>query len=573
MTPMPIKVLNPQRRRLLAALIANGLLQAGALIASAWFIKAIFDEFMHANSLANNTLGGYALGLFCCAAAIALLRLREHIDAEKMGQSYTHDIRNKLFLHMSQLSCRTLQQRSRGGVVLRFIGDLSALKNWISLGVARLSVAALTCAITLTALALLSPMLAIVVGTILAAGAIGALLMGGWLQNTVREARRSRYYLAANINEKITAMTAVQAYGQIRRERRRLKKQSHRLVEAMVAKARAIGAFRGMVEMVTAMASGCALIIGVLLVQQQGVTAGTIVAAMSIIGLLTPALRDLGRVQEYWHAAIVSREKITDFLQLPTLPAPGNSAQAAIKLPAGPGKLEFINVAITSHLQTLNATAHPGQVIALVGPNGAGKSTLMSLAARLLDPDHGQVKLDGIPLDSIEQRSLRQAVSMMTPDLPLMRGSVEKNLRYRLPGASDKQLQQVAELCGIPQLLAQLPRGNASRVTESGGNLSLGQRQRLGLARALLGNPRLLLLDEVDANLDPTSALALRQVIQQYAGTILLITHRLDWVMQADQVWHIAQGRLIESGPPQQLLQQPGPTAELFQSKSLRAVA
>lgn len=563
MTEIP-KILSGSRRWMMTRLVANGLLQAGVMISTAWLVKTTFDGYITPGDAEPElSLLWCGLGLAAMSIAIAMLRMWEQIDAERMGQDYTHEVRVGLFNHMSRLSPRVLQRRSRGGVLLRFIGDLTALKQWVSLGVARLTVAGITTVVTLVMLSMLNATLALVVGTALAAGAMVAYILGGWLQNAVRETRLRRARLAANVGEKIASLAVVQVFGQSRREMRRVRRQSEYLMQAMVGRARAVGAFRGLIELTAAVASGGALLVGAALVSWGEITAGTVVAAMSIVGLLVPAMRDLGRVQEYWHGAVVSREKISDFIAMPRL---GRPSAEALVLPPGPGELCFENVSTVAGGAVLNATAMAGQVVALVGPNGAGKSTLLSLGARLIDPVQGVVRLDGYDIRQLDTASLRQAVGMMTPDLPLLRGSIQRNLCYRWPSAPEQYLEQARSLCGIDEILASLPMGSDTRVTEDGANLSLGQRQRIGLARAILGNPRLLLLDEVDANLDPGAAWALRKVLMEYPGTILMATHQLEWVRMADQVWYIEDGRMVENGPPRQLLASNGPTARLFQT-------
>jgi len=561
------RILVGHRKWVMARLVTNGVTQAAVMIITAWLVKTAFDGFITPNSSALQesqpqlSLLWCAIGLGGTGIAIALLRMWERIDAERMGQLYTHEVRTGLFSHMNRVSPRVLQRRSRGGIMLRFIGDLTALKQWVSLGVARLTVASVTTVITLTILAFINAPLALTVGAALVLGALASFSLGGWLQNAVREARRRRARLAANVSEKIASPAVVQVFGQSRRERRRVRRQSEELMNAMVARAKAVGAFRGVIELTAAIASGGALLIGAALVSVGSTTPGTVVAAMSIVGLLIPSLRDLGRVQEYWHGAVVSREKITDFIATPRL---SRAPKGAEELPDGPGELTFENICIAKDAEGFSATVPAGKVVALVGPNGAGKSTLLSLAARLMDLDQGKILLDGQDITQVEPSSLHRAVGVMTPDLPLLRGSIERNLSYRCPRASEQELADARSLCDINQLIASLPNGIRTRVAEDGANLSLGQRQRIGLARAVLGKPRLLLLDEVDANLDHRAASALRRVLSEYPGTVLLVTHRLDWVSLADQVWHIDSGQLIESGPPSQLLNNDGPTARLF---------
>jgi ABC-type bacteriocin/lantibiotic exporter with double-glycine peptidase domain len=187
-------------------------------------------------------------------------------------------------------------------------------------------------------------------------------------------------------------------------------------------------------------------------------------------------------------------------------------------------------------------------VIALVGPNGAGKSTLLSLAARLIDPDKGRILLDGQNIAKCSLSSTRRAIGMMSPDLPLLRGKIDKNLRYRWPEAPDEEVKRVKTLCEIDKVVGELREGDQTRLTEGGGNLSLGQRQRIALTRALLGNPSILLLDEADAHMDHSTGMLLDKILAEYRGTVLLVTHNPDRLSSADIIWSIKKGQLVDKG-------------------------
>jgi ABC-type multidrug transport system fused ATPase/permease subunit len=195
-------------------------------------------------------------------------------------------------------------------------------------------------------------------------------------------------------------------------------------------------------------------------------------------------------------------------------------------------------------------------VTAIVGAHGAGKSTLLALAARLLDPDRGAVLIDGQPLAAVSVASVRRAVGMVSADLPLLRGSLERNLRYRWPDAPAAEVERVRALCRIDEIVAALPPGRAM-IMEGGTNLSLGQRQRIALARALLGEPAVLLLDEADVNLDPCSNQIIDDVLRDQRGTVLMVTHRIERVARADAVWLVDQGRLVAAGKPRDMLCHP----------------
>lgn len=546
----------------LAGLIINGLLQAAATIATALLIRAVFDGFITpAGAPAETGILWLGAGLIGAAVAAALLRLRERIDAERLGQDYVYQVRGLMFDQLARLVPRALQQRSRGGILLRFTGDLAAIRQWISLGIARLSVAGVVTVGTLALLALLNLRLALLVGVALVCGAGIAFLLGRPLEAKVREARKRQGYLAGNINEKVASIAVVQVHNQGDRERRRLDRQSRRLRSALLGRARWAGSVRAVSEATARLATSAALLLGAAEVARGAATPGTVVAAMTVVGLLVPPIRDLGRAFEYWKKARVSRSQLEGFFAIPYLV---KEKKGAVRLRRGKGRLTFDRVSLSPAVRRISATAEPGSTIAIVGANGAGKSTLLWLAARLLDPDKGRILLDDQPLSGVRLASLRRAIGIVGPGLPLLRGTVASNLRYRDPRASAAEVARVTRLCGVDEVLAELPDGAETRLADEGSNLSVGQRHRIALARGMLGEPRLLLLDEPDANLDPRSLAAFREVLRNYPHTVLMVTHDIDSLLCADEVWCLEQGRLVESGKPRRLLAGNGPTSQLF---------
>ena len=556
------QILQAPRRILLGRLVANGLAQAGVAVGTAWLIKLVFDHMLMPQGHAiNHILIWEGSGLLAAAGAIAWLRMMERVDAERIGQGYALDVRMVLYDRLNSLAPRALQKRSQGGVALRFVGDMTALRRWVSLGLARLAVAGVMTAGVLSALAVINWLLALTITVVLCIGASVAFSLGGRLRTAARESRRRLSHLAANVNEKVVTIDVVKMFGQSKRERKRILRQGERLYGAMVDRARVAGQILGVTEATVALASAAVLLMGVFEVAAGQASVGTVVAAMTLVGILMSPLRDLGRVQEYWHGAHVSREKLQEFLDSPSLVM---DAPDAPDLQLGSGRLEFDAVSVAGGVDQVIATVEPGTVVALVGPNGAGKSTLLSLAARLIDPDHGVMRLDGQDLAKHSLASVRRAIGMASPDLPLLRGTVEKNLRYRWPDAPEEEIARVRALCGVDEVLAELPDGEKTRVSEGGVGLSVGQRQRIALARALLGNPPVLLLDEIDANLDPKASAVVDRVLTEYQGTVLLVTHRMDQLMKANAIWYMESGRVVEMGSPAEVLSGNGATARMF---------
>lgn len=531
------ELLQGSRLRYLTWLVLNGCAQAAIVITMALLIRNAFDQLIGSVGAASgNALPEYLGAFVLIVVANAALRWRERVDAEKLGQAYIFELRQQLFAHMIRLSPRSLQRRSQGATMLRFIGDMNALRQWISLGVARLAVAAVATGLTLLVLGVINPPIAVLIGILMLGAAGMMLVLGRALEHASRNARRERSRLSANIGEKIGALAVVQALGQRQRERRLLKKHCRQLRDAMLSRASLIGLLRAVTEIVVGLATTGIILLGAWQVSSGRATAGSVIAAMMVVGMLTPALRDLGRVHEYWRGARVAREKLLQFLN-----ASGRIWQprGAPTLKVSQGAIKFERIGVGDTIRDFSRRAEGGQRIALVGPNGSGKSTLLGLVARLQDPDEGRVLIDGRNVAMCSLESVRANIGMVGPDLPLLRGSIERNLKYRFPQASHQQLQEVIYLCGIDEMIADMPDGYRTRVHEGGRNLSVGQRARLALARALLGAPPILLLDEADANLDVESEGLIEHVLQNYRGTILMVSHRSPRLSQMDQVWHL----------------------------------
>lgn len=544
------ELITGRRRRLLALLVGNGIGQAATATATVLLVEATFDRLLAGGQRGSvGALLPYAGALVATALAVGYLRARERADAERLGQSYVHDLRTTMYARLAALSPRALQRRSQGSVMLRFVGDLRAVGQWVSLGLSRLLVGGVFAVGSLGALAVVAPPLAAAVGLVLALGLAAALGSGGTMRDRTRQARRHRARLASNLGDKVGAIGVVQLSGRMGRERRKLHRQSGELSSAMVARAQLVGRLRGITEVTAGLATVAVLLAGSWAMDSGQASAGTVVAAMAIVGLMTSPLRDLGRVHELWHNSRVSLEKVESFIRTPNLV---HTAPDAVELEPGPGELAFEDVRLEGSLRGVTAVAEPGSLVAVVGPNGSGKSTLLSLVGRLLDPDRGTVRIDGQDLRRVRPASVRRAVSMAGPDFPLMRGSVRKNLRYRAPDASDEEVDEISRLCGLDDLIAELPEGLETRVAEGGRNLSAGQRQRIALARSLLRGPLILLLDEADANLDEQARELLERIMADRRGrrTTVVVTHRSELLERVDAIWRLENGRLADVTAP-----------------------
>jgi ABC-type multidrug transport system fused ATPase/permease subunit len=400
---------------LMAKLVVNGLAQT---LASVLFVLALHSMVDHATSQpATAPTLWMMLGIVLLVAGLGSLRVFALRHAEELGQDYVHRIRLRLFRHLCTLSYRTHQHRSQGGTLLRFIGDLSAVRQWISLGLARLCVASITAVGTLLALAWVNRVLALAVTLVLIAGAITTLLLGKPLHATVVKSRRERARLASQVSDKTGHIEVIQAYGQEKRERRVINRYSKYLKRAMIDRAAAMGNLRAATQVTAMLSVALAVIVGSYGVASGIMGASEIVAAMAVIGVLTPPIRDLGRVYEYWRRASVAIQKLKDFLSSRSEVTEAKNAKALV---VHQGDIELRDVSCTGVLDSLNARVPGGSLVAILGPNGSGKSTLLSLIARQIDPDTGSVLIDDQDIKGVTLESLHASVSITGPDLPLM---------------------------------------------------------------------------------------------------------------------------------------------------------
>ena len=563
MKPGLPRVLRGARLRYVGALLANGIGQALATAAVALCTRAIFDR--PGEGTAPWAVDPF-VPLIAAGLALAWLRARERVDAERLGQHYAVEVRNRLFRHLMRLPAREVLTGSRGGALLKFVGDLTALRLWISLGIAPLWVATATLLGAFAALSSLNASLALGVCGAALLGALVVILSGAKIQETSREARRRRARLTGDVAERLNNLSVIQAFDQGDRESRRVQRRGRSLRAAMIDRARAIGRVRGLAELTAAAATIVALWIGSRALGDDTLTPGTVVAAIAVVGVLAPAFKGLARTFEYWNAAKVSREVIIRFLSRPTLDALHEARKDAH---AAAGAVEFRDVTVAGALDGVSFDLPAGKITALVGANGAGKSTVLAAIGGAAHPDRGEVLSDGVPTRATALPVLRSLVGWVSPDLPLLKGTLRRNLKYGHPRMSDETLIEQLGAHGLEHVLQLFPEGLDKRVAEGGSNLSVGQRQLIALARTIVLEPTLLMLDEFDANLDPSHRAVVANTLQRFRGTVVIVTHHYETLTQADHVVHLHAGAVVSSGSRADAIRPAGAIHELFRDDSV----
>ncbi|MBA3528534.1 MAG: ABC transporter ATP-binding protein [Propionibacteriaceae bacterium] len=525
-------------RTSLILLLVLGTAQAIVLIALVLILRLVIETLAMPQTNVDVALG--SVGALAVALLInALLRGLEFTVAERAGYEVVRNLRMTMYAHLAEMSPRQLQHRSHGALILRFTGDLTMLRTWISRGFARGVVALIVTASGAAILAVLDPWIALGFLSVLFAGTAASLSVGDRLRRTTRWVRRKRSLLTGNVDEQINSLSTIQTFARGGGESGRLSRQNDSMTRTLFREAGIRGFLRSVASATAWMSMVPVLAIGAIEMGRGATSLAVVITAATASRFLIGPIRDLGLSYEYWQRAKVSSKKIDDFLASRSM-GPESSALGVLR--ARRGRVEFLDLHVEGALHGVTAVAEPGQVVAIVGPTGSGKSTLLEVLARNADPDSGTVLIDGQDVVACTRRSTRRQIGAVGPGLPLMRGTLRRNLTFRVPDAPDAEVARIIAAWELDAIFGTFPGGLGGWLTEGARNISGGQRQRLALARAFIGNPRILLLDEPTLHLDQVGRDLFWRILTRHAGTVFIVTHDPMEASLADQVWMMKDG-------------------------------
>ncbi|MBX7495113.1 ABC transporter ATP-binding protein/permease [Qipengyuania sp. 6B39] len=491
----------------------------------------------------------------------AILRGAEFAVSETISFNATHRLRMDLYNHMTGMAPDQIRHRSRGSLILRLTGDLTMLRTWLARGFSRGLVAVFSLLACLGVVAYFSLLLVGVITATFLGFAIVSTLVGRRLQEWTKAVRRRRSRLTSNIDEQVHALAVVQVFGRTAGETQRLSRQSEHMTEALSREARLRGMLRGVSDFAGWTAVVISLWVGTRLLLNGDIDLASLFVTLLAIRLMHGYVRQLANSHEYWRRAQISRSKLEDFLNSSSR-TPSHVEQEPLRHRRAP--ICFDNVVLAGGSTPFSARVDAGRHVALVGPSGGGKSTVLGLVARLADPESGTVAIGDQDLATCQLDTIYRRVGMVSPQLPLMRGTLRRNLTYRNPSATDEDVQALLDSCHLNDLVNELPGGLDFWLTEGGANLPGGASQRIRFARALLGSPPILLLDQAMDGLDDDTRTVFRSVIARYAGTILSVSENADDLAIADTVWRVERGTVVEEIAASQYLRDRQPAMPAF---------
>lgn len=496
-----------------------------------------------------------------------------------VGQSIIYDLREQMFTRLQTLSLRFYDAMASGRIVARLTSDVDSINQLVSGGLVSLfSNVVILIAIMVTMLNMNWRLALVSFLTLPLLWAVVKFFQSR-LRRAFMEVRRRSADVTANIAESISGVKVTQSFVREGVNQDQFDQVNAQQREAQMESIKVFALFFPAIEIIGALGTALVLWYGGHLIRLQayGVTIGDVAAFIAFLTRFFGPVRDLSQVYNVFQAAVVGAERVFEVLdQEPDV----TDRPGAPDLPPVAGGVEFRNVVFGYHpeqpvLHKLNLRAEAGQTIALVGPTGAGKSSVINLLARFYDPQQGAVQVDGHDLRAVRLRSWRRQIGMVLQDSFLFSGTVLENIRYGRPAATQAECVAAAQAVGAHEFIERLPDGYQAQVQERGGKLSLGQRQLIAFARALVADPRLLILDEATASIDSYTEAIIQQALQTLlrGRTAFVIAHRLSTIRNADRIYFVDGGRVVEEGTHDELLARGERYAELYLSQFQAASA
>jgi subfamily B ATP-binding cassette protein MsbA len=571
-------------RRALAWGLAALLLDSALNLCKPWPLKILIDRVLPSTPKSGHLplldawldarapgrwelLAGCCLAILLIAAATGAATYASKRILGRVGRTFAHDLRGRLFGHLQRLSLRFHDKQRSGDLVTRLTSDVSTVQEAVTdTGVEALKNLFQGAAL-FTVMLFMNWRFALVSLWVAPLLAWAASRVRSRVRRTAREARTSAGLLASVAQETLTSMRLVQALTQERRQQERFQEQNRKCLEAYQQGIEQQARLAPAIDLLEA--AGLALVMAVGAVQVWGGSAsvGDLVVFLAYLNKLYTPMKSLSKISVVLAKARASSERIRDLLDArpEVVDRPG-----AVGAPAFAGGVEFRDVSFRYDpgrpaLSRIHFRILPGEKVALVGPSGAGKSTLLGLIARLYDPDSGTIFVDGRDVRDYRLRSLRDQISLVLQDALLFSGTVEDNVAFGCPGASANDIVRACVLADADEFIRKLPDGYRSVLAERGSTLSGGERQRLAVARAILRNAPILLLDEPTTGLDAASEESVLQSLERASQgkTTILVSHRPRCTRFVDRVLVLDGGSIVECGSSAQLLALGGLYAKL----------
>jgi len=577
-TRLVCQLLRPHGKILALAFVAL-LVQTATDLLEPWPLKLVFDSVLGSRpapswmSLGVGSVGPLWL-LNVAAISVVLIALAGATSSywqsyltTTVGQYVMRDLRHTLYNHVQRLSLSFYDQQRTGDLVVRLTSDIDDVQDFVSSVVLTMTLDALTIAGMLAVMLYLDVQFTLIALVVAPAMFVVVRKLTTRIKKASRELKERESDLVSVVQESVSSMRAVKAFTAEEYEAERLDRQSQASVDAAL-RARAIKArLTPTIDIIVAIGTALVLVVGARLVLTGRLTAGSLLIFVAYLGRMYKPMKDLSKMTNTIATSLVALDRVGELLRTEGQVADKPGAHRAEALT---GRIEMKGVtfgysADRKILDDVSFAIEPGQSVALVGRTGSGKSTLMGLIPRFYDVDQGEVRVDGRSVCDYTLRSLRNQIGLVLQDSVLFRAPVWQNISYGTPGATRQEIVRAAQAANAHEFIMKLPQDYDTMVGERGNTLSGGQRQRIAIARAIVRNASILLLDEPSAALDPESEEQIFGAMTHLmkGRTTITIAHRLATVRRADAIFVLDAGRIVERGTHDDLLSKGGLYAHL----------
>lgn len=558
--------LRPYWQRMAVAFLL--MLVASALtLAVPYLIKVAIDQFI---------AQGYAAGLTRIALLLAGIFVGIYLTTSGqqyllswVGQQVLATLRTQLFRHLQTLPLSYHDTHIVGVTISRVINDVAVINELLSEGLITLVGDALVLVGIITVMLSLSLRLALLTFSVFPLMLLATYLFARRAQVAFRHTRARIAAVVGDLAEDISGMRVIQAFAQEDASQERFDEVNRANRDAYINAMSLSFVFLPSIEFLGMLATGIVLWFGGLAVARSELTLGVMVAFLAYVSRFFQPIRELSQLYTTMQAAMAGGERVLDLLD--TRPEITDQPDA-IEMPTIAGQVELRHVSFsyrgdTRVLHDVNLVIEPGQTVALVGPTGAGKTSIANLVARFYDVIDGAVLIDGMDVRQVTQHSLRRQMGLVPQEPFLFSGTIADNIHFGRPDASDGAVEEAARLANAHEFIAALPERYDTEILEGGVNLSVGQRQLICIARAVLADPRILILDEATSSVDTVTEVLIQDALRRLlAGrTALVIAHRLSTIRNADLICVVNDGRIVERGTHEELLAQRGFYHDLYE--------